>query len=120
TVDFISPTGTPTFGTNAQQEVLTPVRTMWAGDANGDGSIILAGGLSDVNPISLAVFLDPANVGFSSTYVVNGYRTEDTNMSGTVILAGGNSDVNIISLNVFLHPANLGFSPSFVILQQLP
>lgn len=120
TVDFVNLAGEPTFGTNAMQSVLTPVRTLWAGNANGDTDVILAGGLSDVNPISLKVFLDPGNITFSSTYPVTGYHIEDVNMSGDVILAGGNSDVNIISLNVFLHPDNTTFSSSFPIMQQLP
>lgn len=119
-IDFIDPGGVSVYGTNPMQAALTPVRTLFAGNADGNNQIILAGGSADVNAISLKVFLDPENVDFDATFKVQGYHTEDTNMSGEVILSGGSSDVNVISLTVLLHPGNTTFSSTYIVTEQLP
>lgn len=112
--------GIPTWGVHAQEDFFTNIRTMWAGDANGDNVISLTGSQADVNGISLKVILDPSNTTFSTTFETEGYYIEDTNMNGKVTMAGIGSDVNPISINVFLHPFNVDYSPSFVLEAQVP
>lgn len=117
TIDFTL-SSTATSGVNALFDN-TSEMLMWAGDANGDGSIIYAGSGTDVNEISSLVFTNLANPLFSPTIPVSGYHTADVNMDGMVIYAGFGTDVNNISSAVFQNPANTGFSPTFVLEGQI-
>lgn len=119
-IDFTDP-NTETFGAHPQKEVETDVWALWAGNADGNGTIIYVGSGTDVTALSVTVLLDFGNSGiFSSSYPVNGYHTSDLDMDGTVIYVGSGTDQTLISTNVLLHPANSSFSTSKPITEQLP
>jgi len=94
--------------------------TMWAGDTNGDGKVVYSGSGTDITPISIDVYTNPLNTGFSPTFPFPGYNASDSNLNGTSVYSGSGTDITPISTSVYLNPLNTGFSPTMPLLQQIP
>ncbi len=94
--------------------------TMWAGDLNDDDEVVYAGVGSDITPISVDVFSNPANTTFSASFPFAGYNNSDANLNGETVYIGTGSDITPISIGVFSNPANTTFSASFPITAQIP
>lgn len=119
-VNFTTMTDADTYGSNAQVELETGVYGLWAGNVNGDASIVRSGGGTDLDPLINIVLDDPGNTGNNTNYVANGYLAGDVNMDGQVIASGGNNDINLVLNNVLDHPGNTGGNANYVIDEQLP
>ncbi len=72
---------------------------LWAGDANGNGTVSYTGGTHDRDAILLALSFNPNNS------LTNVYNKADVNMNGTVSYTGGTHDRDAILLF-------LGFNPN--------
>jgi hypothetical protein len=121
-LDFTDATIPITFGSNAQTTAGMPVDTfgMWTGNVNGDTLVQYSGTNPDAPAILSLVLNDPGNFLNFSTFVVNGYNTNDLDMDGRVQYEGVSPDSPFILQNVLAHPGNfLNFS-TFQILEQLP
>lgn len=98
----------PTYGTNATV-MKGGVRCLWAGDANGNGTIAYTGTGNDRDPILIAIG------GSLPTATLTGqYRLEDVNLDGVVKYTGSNNDRDIILQNIG------GTVPTATRSQQLP
>lgn len=93
---------------------------LWSGDGNGDGVVVYQGSGSDILPITMLVFSNPANVNFQLTFPVLGYHNADLNMDGQVIYQGSNSDILPITQSVFSNPLNLSFQFTYPVFEQIP
>lgn len=103
----LSVSGTSTYGTNARKNV-GAAWMLWAGNTNGDGSLIYAGQDNDRDPILVAVG------GSVPTTTINGYLPTDVNMDGKVRYVGVDNDRDPIL-------SNLGGSvPTNTMIEQLP
>jgi hypothetical protein len=121
-VDFTDATDTNTFGSNAQTDAGMPTDTlgMWSGNVNGDSIVQYSGTDPDAPAILSLVLNDIGNFLNFSTFIVNGYNTNDVNMDGKVQYEGVSPDAPFILQNVLAHPGNfLNFS-TFQIQAQLP
>lgn len=77
----------PTFGSQAQQQVVPGTLAMWPGNANGDDRIKYTGTANDRDPVLTAIG------GSIPTTVINGiYSTNDINLDGLVKYTGSNND----------------------------
>ncbi|MBU2929106.1 leucine-rich repeat domain-containing protein [Winogradskyella psychrotolerans] len=122
TVDFTDANNPITFGTNAQTTFGMPagILGMWAGNINGDGVVQFSGATPDASGILANVLNDTGNFLNFSTFVINGYTTNDIDINGAAQYEGGSADAPLILQNVLAHPSNfLNFS-TFEILEQLP
>jgi hypothetical protein len=82
---------------------------LWAGDANGDGTLMYTGNNNDRDPILQSVG------GTNPTGVVNNtYHRRDTNMDGAIKYTGMNNDRDPILVNIG------GTVPTNTRTQQLP
>ncbi len=93
TYDFTT-AATQAYGTKAQTLLETGVYGMFAGDVNGDGSIVFNGINSDRELVLIQV---GAN---SPTSPQQGYSAEDTNMDGSIVFNGINSDRELVLIQV--------------------
>gem|GEM_PF-4169797 len=118
TLDFSNGTIT-TFGSEAMRSIGT-AQVMWPGNGNGDNNTTYQGSGSDITPITQAVFSNPLNTAFQSTYPFMVYDPADYNMDGQVIYQGSGSDILLITLTVFSNPLNSSFQLTFPIVEQLP
>ena len=89
TLDFTNP-ATPTYGTNAQNNV-SGTMVLWPGDVNFDGTIRYVGANSDRDPILTAI-----GGSTPTTVVGNVYSPMDVNMDGVIRYVGANNDRDII------------------------
>ncbi|MBO9565673.1 MAG: carboxypeptidase regulatory-like domain-containing protein [Niastella sp.] len=105
-IDFSSP-ATATWGTDARTNQ-GGVMMLWAGDANGDGTVSYNGGNNDKNAVLGAVGLTTSN------NVLTIYHLTDVNMDGSVKYNGAANDKNVV-LGVVGLP-----TPNRIITQQLP
>ncbi len=95
-------------------------RCLWAGDTNGDESVIFQGGNNDVTPIFFEILGDPNNSGFLSNFVKsNAYLNTDVDLDGQVIFQGGNNEVDIIFFEIVLHPENVNTLTNFILWGQI-
>ena len=117
-IDFTNP-ALAVYGTNARRSVGAQA-LLWAGNANGNTQIVVAGPNNDNTKILLEVFSAPANSALSANYIVLGYKSSDLNLDGSVIARGPNNDVNTLLTNVFTHPGNPNLAANYIIRQQLP
>jgi hypothetical protein len=100
---------------------ISGVFALWAGDTDGNGSVQLATGTSDITPISNAVLNDPSNTTIDPTFVGSlVYSNADADLNGHVELATGTSDITPISASVLNNPANVSVDPTLILLSQLP
>lgn len=107
------------FGTNPAAEI-GGVNYMWAGNANGDTSVIAAGANSDRSTITNAVTTATGNTNALTTFILQGYALTDINLDGRTIAQGINAD-NTYNLNVVLgHPGNTMAVSNFIVQQRLP
>lgn len=118
-VDFTT-ANTVTYGSVSGRVVLKGISLLWAGDANRDSNLISNGVGQDTGPVYSLVLSDPANILFSSNFVVNGYHTTDFTMDGQTIFTGPNNDVNLLSSNVLANPGNLSYNANYIVRAQLP
>ena len=108
-----------TYGTHARH-LNGSTACLWAGDANGDGRIVLTGTAPDTNPMTAGVLQAAANPTGLPGFLLSGYRNTDLNLSGDTQATNGTPDVQLIRQNVLTHPANPSGSAAFVIEAQLP
>jgi hypothetical protein len=107
TVDFTDPL-TPTFGTEAQDEV-GGLRMLWPGDANFDGVVKYTGTNNDRDAVLQAIG------GSSPVNVVQGtYATEDVNLDGAIKYLGAGNDRDVILQTIG------GSVPTAVRVEQVP
>ncbi|MEO8588085.1 MAG: trypsin-like peptidase domain-containing protein [Flavobacteriales bacterium] len=92
TVDFRS-AATLTYGTFARKD-LSGVQVMWAGNVNGDVSLLYVGSGNDRDPILTRIG------GSVPTATTTGYWREDVNMDGFVIYVGNGNDRDPILTNI--------------------
>ncbi|MBU2929107.1 leucine-rich repeat domain-containing protein [Winogradskyella psychrotolerans] len=121
-IDFTDANNPITFGTNAQTTFGMPAGSLglWAGNINGDGVVQFSGATPDASGILANVLNDTGNFLNFSTFVINGYSTNDIDMNGNAQYEGGAADAPLILQNVLAHPSNfLNFS-TFEIQEQLP
>lgn len=120
TVDFTNP-ATATYGTNAQQLIAsTNKRVLWAGNADGNRSIIYQGSNNDVGRVLTQVQLDAGNTNALITYIATTYSASDLDLNGQIICQGPGNDLQVIFLNGLLHPDNTSFSIAYILSEQLP
>jgi hypothetical protein len=105
-IDFSSPS-LATWGISAQK-VYSGVRSLWAGDANGDGLIKYTGNNNDRDPILIAVG------GISPTAIAIGYSTLDVDLNGIIRYTGTENDRDRILQSIG------GVIPTMVRTQQVP
>lgn len=105
-IDFSAP-ATATWGTDARYNA-GGVMTLWAGDANGDGTVSYNGANNDKNAV-----LGQVGITTSNNILVIYHRT-DVNMDGMVKYNGATNDKNVV-LGVVGLP-----TPNRTITQQLP
>ncbi len=96
-----------TWGTDARNNQ-GGVMTLWAGDANGDGTVSYNGSNNDKNAV-----LGQVGMSTSNNVLIIYHRT-DVNMDGSVKYNGAVNDKNVILGVVGLPP------PNRTITQQLP
>lgn len=118
-VDFTT-ANTVTYGNVSGRVVSKGISLLWAGDANMDSNLISNGVGQDTGPLYSLVLSDPANILFSSNFIVNGYSTTDFTMDGQTIFTGPNNDVNLLSSNVLANPGNLSYNANYIVRAQLP
>ncbi|MEZ4861098.1 MAG: CHRD domain-containing protein [Caldilineaceae bacterium] len=118
TVDFTN-AATAAYGSNAQR-TMSGKQVLWAGNANGNASVIGAGPNNDISTILGDVLSTSANYSFNVNYILTGYRRSDTNLDGKTIAAGPTNDVNIVLTSIFVHPGNGATAANFIVQQQLP
>ena len=123
-IDFTIPEGqtghVATHGTNAQVQVGS-VMCMWAGDANGDGSIIYGGIGTDVIDVYQMVINNPENTtGSVLTPYTNIYDNSDCNLDGEIIYGGVGTEVIIMYQSVINNPSNATGSVLVPVVQQIP
>jgi len=111
--------GTGIYGTNAMRN-MGAKWALWAGDADGNGSVQLATGSSDITPINNAVVGNPLSGGDPTWYGVAEYNNADTDLNSFVQFASGTSDITPISSSVTGNPANGTGDPTTPLSQQLP
>lgn len=116
--DFTS-TANTSYGTNAMR-LVGGSYVQWPGNGNMNGSTIYQGNGSDILPITQAVYNNPANSAFQSSYPYDAYDIADYNMDGQVIYQGSGSDILPITQSVFTNPANSAFQVTYPIAEQLP
>ncbi len=117
---------TKVFGTAGDTTYGMPANTnaMWAGDANGDGSIIFLNAGAESVEIKQLV-LDRSAIespfGASVFYKPQGYYDEDVYLDGEVIFLNAGNDLLPIRDNILAHPSNQIFNSVFYVIQgQLP
>ncbi|MBK6753657.1 MAG: delta-60 repeat domain-containing protein [Flavobacteriales bacterium] len=107
TIDLTLP-GTPTWGTNARNNVNGNM-VLWPGDTNFNGTVKYAGGSNDRDPIlTLIGGTTPTNT------MNNVYNGADLNLDGSVKYAGSGNDRDIILQTIG------GSVPTATRTQQLP
>lgn len=103
TIDFatIAMYNNPMILTNAPTTTVNGVRTLWGGDANGNGKVSYNGGSNDREAIL-------AQLGFVATGQDLTYQSEDVNMNGVCTYNGGSNDRESILLSLgFVNTAEL-------------
>ncbi len=95
---------------------------LWAGNTNGDQSVILQGPDNDVDAIFFDVLDDPLNTGGLTNFIrSNVYLKSDVDLDGQVIFQGQDNEVDILFFEIILHPDNaVGQFINFIIWEQLP
>ncbi len=116
-VDF---TEIATYGLNAQFVDNTGEQCLWAGDTNGNGTVIFQGQGSGVNQAFFEVLLSPENADAQPNFILNGYNMGDVNVDCQTIYQGVNNEPTYLFFNVVQHPANLGSITNYVISEKLP
>lgn len=99
------------------------VKMMWAGNTNGDNSVIFQGPDNDSDPIFFDVLFDANNgVNYYTNYIRNNvYSKADIDMDGKVIFQGPNNEVDFLFFAVLFHPDNsVNYFLNFIVKQQLP
>ena len=92
TVDFSLP-ATPTYGTEARA-TQGAAALMWAGNVNGDNTLLYTGGGNDRDVILSTIG------GVVATNIVQGYNVADANCDGDVKYTGGGNDRDLILQNI--------------------
>ena len=95
---------------------------LWAGNTNGDQSVILQGPNNDVDLIFFDVLDDPLNSNGLTNFIrSNVYLNSDVDMDGQVIFQGQDNEVDILFFEIILHPDNaVSQFINFIIWEQLP
>ncbi|MEM7131246.1 MAG: BspA family leucine-rich repeat surface protein [Chloroflexota bacterium] len=119
TTDFTTMSDANTHGTNAQVSLGGGLYALWAGNANGNNTVIRSGANNDIDDI-YAIILGTNGANGNTNYIIDGYSDGDLDMDGQVIAAGPGNDVNRILSNIINHPGNSGGNANHVITEQLP
>jgi len=117
--DFTNPVSS-FYGTNGLRNI-SGVMALWAGDADGNGSVEYATPSSDITPISNAVLNDVGNPSGFTNYIVSGvYDIADVDLNGNIEYATPASDITPISGSVLNHPGNPSQFTNYIVNEQLP
>jgi DNA-binding beta-propeller fold protein YncE len=81
------------YGTEPRR-ILGSIAVLWAGDVDGNGTLLYTGGGNDRDPILVRIG------GSIPTNVVNGYHPEDVNLDGVVRYVGAANDRDPILQNI--------------------
>jgi hypothetical protein len=79
----------PLILTNAPATTVNGVKALWAGDANGNGTVTYNGGSNDRDAILAELDFDALDVDMT-------YQSEDLNLNGTTSYNGGSNDRDLI------------------------
>jgi hypothetical protein len=97
------------------------LRTLWAGDMNGDRRVIYQGPNNDIFFLFSKVLADENNTSFLSNYISQGYDREDFNLDGNTIYQGpGNERAMLLYNTVLLHPGNVNNLANYIVRDALP
>lgn len=108
-------------GWNEAGKLANGDRTHWAGDFNGDRSVIYQGPSNDVFYLFSKVVGDPLNTTNLANYISTGYERTDLNLDGNIIYQGPGNERAIVLYNTILsHPGNSSFLANFIVREQLP
>ncbi len=117
-VDFTS-RQTAVYGKNAMKEQQN-IALLWAGNADGNHSLIANGPNSDSVVLFGSLLVDSGNMTLSTNYVMKGYHSVDFNLDGKAIVAGPGNDLNLLAANILLYPDNETLNANFIIPERLP
>ncbi len=120
--DFTTAAGIATFGTEAQTNFGMPAGTlgMWAGDANGDGEVLMFGANNDPLAIRDTILNDVSNSVNLLIYNPTGYLTSDLYLDGEVKFSGSLNDVLVVRNNILANPENIANILIFKLRSKLP
>ncbi|PWK17632.1 hypothetical protein LV89_04348 [Arcicella aurantiaca] len=99
----------------------TGIKTMWAGNASGDGNVIFQGPGSDIDYVFSNIYFASGNTAGDANFIRINYLKTDFNMDGNTIYQGPDSDTDLVFFNVLYY--FLGNSvqlPNAIITQQIP
>ncbi len=115
----------PSFGLKGWNEagkvVSGNIRTLWAGDLNGDRRTIYQGPNNDAFTLFSRVLSDPNNVDYLANFISEGYDRTDLNLDGKSIFQGpGNERATILINTVLVHPGNSKLLANYIAREYLP
>jgi len=109
----------PLFGTHAAVS-LNGKNYLWAGNVNGDTSVIAQGSQSDRSAVLQAVLAGAGNAQSSPNFIRASYLTSDVNLDGRTIFQGIGADATFL-LNIILNAnGNTLQESNFILNSQLP
>ena len=129
TVDFTDPnTATytlllesdPNYQPAQYQDPNTGMMMMWAGNADGNSTIVYGGAATDILPMFNDVLNNPANTSGSLLVPYSGYHISDCNLDGNVVYGGAATDILVIFNSVRNNPANTSGSLLISLIEQIP
>lgn len=113
----------PTFGTHARKISDTGGATLWLGDANDDGQVVMQGPGNDPGAILFAVLSHPLNgpPPLANYIVQDVYDNADVEMDRDIIYQGPGNEVSYIMFETILvHPGNPGNLANYIVSEQIP
>ena len=97
------------------------LRTMWAGDLNGDDKVIYQGPNNDIFYLFSRVLGDNGNMELLANYIVVSYDVNDLNLDGRVIYQGPQNDrASLLYYTILSHPSNTNFLANYIAVGVLP
>lgn len=114
-VDFTS-NSLATYGVNARALLVSGNMALWAGDANGNGTIRFLGPGNDSGFIKAFIL----GISSSNFFPYTGYHNADINMNGQVRYLGPGNDTGLLKTIVLAHPSNGASSNFYPIQTQIP
>ncbi len=115
----------PSFGLKGWNEagkvISGNIRTLWAGDYNGDRKVIYQGPYNDAFTLFSRVLSDPDNADVLANFIAQGYDRTDLNLDGRSIYQGpGNERATLLTNTVLAHTGNNKLLANFIVREYLP
>lgn len=102
-------------------KLLDSKRMLWAGDLNGDRSVIYQGPNNDIFYLFSRVMSDPGNATNLANFISKGYDRNDFNLDGNIIYQGPNNErAAVLYHTVLSHPGNFALLANFIARERLP